>query len=118
MLYAILKKMSNSELEHIRKPQYKINPLIINRWSPRSMTGEELRDEDLMSLFEAARWAPSCANAQPWRFIYATRNAEEWNTLFNLLEDFNKIWAKKCRRIDCCSLKKRNLNIMEGSLHL
>ena len=57
MLYAILKKMSNSELEHIRKPQYKINPLIISRWSPRSMTGEELRDEDLMSLFEAARWA-------------------------------------------------------------
>lgn len=94
MLYAILKKMSNSELEHIRKPQYKINPLIINRWSPRSMTGEELRDEDLMSLFEAARWAPSSANAQPWRFIYATRNTEEWNTLFNLLEDFNKIWAK------------------------
>ena len=47
-----------------------------------------------MSLFEAARWAPSSANAQPWRFIYATRNTEEWNTLFNLLEDFNKIWAK------------------------
>ena len=58
------------------------------------MTGEELSYEELMSLFEAARWAPSSANSQPWRFIYATRNTEEWNTLFNLLVDFNKSWAK------------------------
>jgi nitroreductase len=72
-----------------------------------------------MSLFEAARWAPSSANAQPWRFIYATRDTEEWNTLFNLLEDFNKIWAKNAAvLIVVVSKKKRNLNIMEGSLHL
>ena len=43
-----------------RQPTYKINPLILNRWSPRSMTGEELDDETIMSLFEAAIWAPSC----------------------------------------------------------
>ena len=42
-----------------RQPTYKINPLILNRWSPRSMTGEELDDDTIMSLFEAARWAPS-----------------------------------------------------------
>jgi len=41
------------------------------------MTGEQLSYEELMSLFEVARWAPSSANAQPWRFIYATRNTEE-----------------------------------------
>ena len=58
---------------------------------------EELSNEELMSLFEAAKWAPSSANAQPWRFIYAKRNtvgAEDWNRLFNLLADFNKSWAK------------------------
>ena len=54
------------EVEHTRHPAYKINPLFINRWSPRSMSGEELNDEDIMSLFEAARWAPSSFNNQPW----------------------------------------------------
>jgi hypothetical protein len=58
----------------IRQSKYKINPLILHRWSPRSMTGEELDEETIMSLFEAARWAPSSYNNQPWRFIYAKRN--------------------------------------------
>jgi len=50
---------------------YNINPLILNRWSPRSMTGED--EHTIMNLFEAARWAPSSYNNQPWRFIYAKR---------------------------------------------
>jgi nitroreductase len=58
------------------------------------MTGEEISDEVLFSLFEAARWAPSSYNNQPWRFIYAKRNTPEWDTLFDLLVDFNKSWAK------------------------
>ena len=87
-------QLSQSVLEEARISTYKINPIILNRWSPRSMTGEKLGYEELMSLFEAARWAPSSANSQPWIFTYATRDTEEWNTLFSLLEDFNKIWAK------------------------
>jgi nitroreductase len=50
-----------------------------------------------MPLFEAARWAPSSVNVQPWRFIYAKRNtvrAEDWKRFFNLLADVNKDWAK------------------------
>ncbi len=47
-----------------------------------------------MSLFEAAGWAPSSFNNQPWRFIYAKRNTEYWNNLFNLLAESNKTWAK------------------------
>lgn len=58
------------------------------------MTGEELTDEALMSLFEAARWAPSSYNNQPWRFIYAKRDTEHWDRLFNLLAETNKVWAK------------------------
>ncbi len=42
-------------------------------------------DNTIMSLFEAARWAPSSFNNQPWRFIYAKRNTEYWDSLFNLL---------------------------------
>jgi nitroreductase len=71
---------------------YKINPLILSRGSARSMTGEELSDEEIMSLFEAARWAPSSSNNQPWRFIYAKRNTEHWNKLFSLMVEGNKIW--------------------------
>ncbi|HET7285458.1 MAG TPA: nitroreductase family protein [Nitrososphaeraceae archaeon] len=58
------------------------------------MTDEELKDEELMSLFEAARWAPSSGNGQRWRFIYVKRNTEDWTSLFDLLVDFNKSWAK------------------------
>jgi nitroreductase len=58
------------------------------------MTGEELSDDDMMSLFEAARWAPSSSNNQPWRFIYAKRNTEYWDKLFNLMVEGNKLWAK------------------------
>jgi len=84
----------NKEKTFERKPTFKINPLILNRWSPRSMTGEELDDDTIMSLFEAARWAPSSYNNQPWRFIYAKRNTRYWDKLFDLLAEPNKIWAK------------------------
>ena len=58
------------------------------------MTGEALNDDDIMSLFEAARWAPSSYNNQPWRFIYAKRNTEHWDRFFNLLAEGNKNWTK------------------------
>lgn len=77
-----------------RQPSFPINPLILNRWSPRSMTGEELDDDTVMSLFEAARWAPSSYNNQPWRFVYAKRNTPNWAKLFDLLVEPNKVWAK------------------------
>ena len=86
--------MQKPESELGRKPTYPINPLILNRWSPRSMSGEALDDDEIMSLFEAARWAPSSYNNQPWRFIYAKRNSEHWNRFFNLLMEPNKVWAK------------------------
>ena len=84
----------SDEVKNIRKPEHEIIPIFVDRWSPRSMTGEEISDEQLMSLFEAARWAPSSYNNQPWRFIYAKRNTEHWNRLFNLMVEFNQSWTK------------------------
>jgi nitroreductase len=84
----------NLEKTFERKPTFKINQIILNRWSPRSMTGEELDEDTIMSLFEAARWAPSSFNNQPWRFIYAKRNTKYWDKLFVLLAEPNKVWAK------------------------
>ena len=71
-----------------------IQKLIKDRWSPRAMSGEPLSDEELMPLFEAARWAPSSYNAQPWRFIYAKRDTPHFEKLFNLLVEFNQSWTK------------------------
>jgi len=77
-----------------RKPTHPINDIILNRWSSRAMSGESLSDDELMPLFEAARWAPSSFNNQPWRFIYAKRDDDSWSSLFDLLIEGNQAWAK------------------------
>lgn len=77
-----------------RKAQYPIHPIFLNRWSPRSMTGEEIPEKELLSLFEAARWAPSSYNNQPWRYIYAKKETKAFQTFLNFLVEFNQKWAK------------------------
>jgi nitroreductase len=78
----------------IRKADFPIEPLLLDRWSPRAMSGEEIAQEELMRLFEAARWAPSSFNAQQWRALYARRGTGHWSLFFNLLVEANKVWAK------------------------
>lgn len=78
----------------MRKADYPILDVILNRISKRAFSDEMLSDEELMSLFEAARWAPSSYNNQPWRFLYAKRGTKNWDILFDLLVDFNKQWTK------------------------
>lgn len=85
--------MIDPNVQKTRSTTYEINDLIVNRWSPRSFSPEELSDKQIFSLFEAARWAPSSSNGQPWRFIFAKRNSQHWDGLFNLLVDFNKQWC-------------------------
>jgi nitroreductase len=77
-----------------RRPDREIAPFFVNRWSPRAMTGEEISREELMRMFEAARWATSSMNNQPWRFLYAFRNTPHWETFFNLLTPSNQAWCK------------------------
>jgi nitroreductase len=78
----------------IRKADFPIEQLLLDRWSPRAMSGEEISDEEVMRLFEAARWAPSSFNAQQWRALYARRGTEHWHPFFELLVEANKSWAK------------------------
>jgi nitroreductase len=66
---------------------------IVYRWSPRSMNGQGLAEGDLLSLFEAARWAPSAFNNQPWRFYYALRDSDRFDELMGLLVEKNKQWC-------------------------
>jgi nitroreductase len=78
-----------------RTAAHAIEPLILNRWSQRAMSGEPITKADLMPLIEAARWAPSSYNSQPWRFIYAIHGAPQWNHFTSLLDEFNRSWAPK-----------------------
>src|SRR5213078_868823 len=78
----------------IRKADFPIESLLLDRWSPRDMSGEPISREELMRLFEAARWAPSSFNAQQWRALYAHRDTPHWRTFLDLLVEANKVWAK------------------------
>lgn len=78
----------------VRRADHPIDNLFLDRWSPRAMSGEPIAQEDLMTLFEAARWAPSSYNNQPWRFLYARRDTEQWALFFDLLVEFNQSWAR------------------------
>ncbi len=82
----------------IRKADLPIEPLLLDRWSPRAMSGEEISEAELR-LFEAARWAPSSFNAQQWRALYARRGTEHWPVFFDLLVEANKVWAKNRRKL-------------------
>ena len=74
--------------------QYPIHDLLRLRWSPRAFDDRPIELEKLRSLFEAARWAPSSNNGQPWRFIVANKDFEtEWNRLLACLVEGNRKWA-------------------------
>ncbi len=77
-----------------RTPDHPIDPLFTNRWSPRAFAGTAIPEPALLSLLEAARWAPSAYNAQPWRFVYARRDTAAWAPIFGSLVEFNQGWAQ------------------------
>lgn len=77
-----------------RIPDHPIDPLFLDRWSPRAFDGSELPDADLRAIFEAARWAPSAFNSQPWHFLYAKRGDANWPGFLSLLVPFNQSWAR------------------------
>ncbi|WP_158812037.1 nitroreductase family protein [Beijerinckia sp. L45] len=77
-----------------RTADHPINPIFLERFSPRAFTGEAMSEADLLTIFEAARWAPSSYNSQPWRFLYARRDTPMWDTFLNLLVPGNQGWAK------------------------
>ena len=77
-----------------RTADHAIDLLFLERWSPRAFTGEPISEHDMLIMFEAARWAPSSYNSQPWRFVYARRDTEHWERFLGLLNAFNQSWAK------------------------
>lgn len=76
--------------------EIKISEKIRNRYSPRAYTAQRVSEESILKLLEAARWAASSGNSQPWRFIYAwPEQTEKWGKLFECLTESNKQWVSK-----------------------
>jgi nitroreductase len=75
-------------------PDHPVQELIARRWSPYAFSDRPVSEDDLRSLFEAARWAASSYNEQPWRYIVATRaNPQELQRLLSCLVEGNQAWA-------------------------
>ena len=82
-------------MDKTAKTDFPIHELIAERWSPRAFDERAVSAETLGTLLEAARWAPSCFNEQPWSFIVATRDdAEEFDKLLGCLVEANRAWAR------------------------
>lgn len=77
------------------KNEHPVHALIQNRWSPRAFAEKPIPNETLRSLFEAARWAPSSSNEQPWAFVVAAKEEpENFAKILSTLVEFNQTWAK------------------------
>jgi nitroreductase len=78
-----------------RKPDHPVDPQFPERWSPRAYTGEPMPRETLFTMLEAARWAPSSFNSQPWRFIYALTDTPAFALMLGTLNPLNQRWAAR-----------------------
>ena len=82
-------------MKKVTPNKYPINDLVKKRWSPRAFSEKQIEEEKLASLFEAARWAPSAFNEQPWRFIIGQKGSETYDKILQSLVEWNQQWAGK-----------------------
>jgi nitroreductase len=90
------------------KPDHPVHELIAGRWSPYGFADRPVPPEDLRSLFEAARWAPSSYNEQPWSYLVATKETpEQFARLLSCLVEANQAWAEHAPvlALGCTSLR-------------
>lgn len=79
---------------------------IKNRWSPRAFSNEEVKKEDILAMLEAARYAPSCFNEQPWKFILSYE-LDDLNLIRSILVDSNRLWADRAPAFVSILAKKK-----------
>lgn len=80
--------------ENTRQPDHPVADIFPARWSPRAFTDEKMSEQDVHLILEAARWAPSASNVQPWRFVYTLRGDSSWDAILGALVPANQLWAK------------------------
>lgn len=82
-----------TSVKEFRTASHDIDPIYLKRWSPRSFLNKEVPESVLRSIFEAARWAPSAANMQPWHFVIA-RNEKDHEKFLSFINENNVAWCK------------------------
>ena len=80
-------------MRNTRQADHPVDAQFTERWSPRAFTGEAMTEAEVMALLEAARWAPSSNNGQPWRFAIALRGDPLWDALLDSMNPTNRSWA-------------------------
>lgn len=100
-----------------RNTEYDINDIFLKRYSARAMSGEAVSKKELMTIFEAARWAPSSSNKQPWRFLYAIKGTPDFDLFFSFLVEGNQIWCKDAGALIIGLSKKDLENGKPNSTH-
>lgn len=103
-----MENVHNEFLEKETPVDYKIYPLLKERWSPRVFADTPVSEIDLYVLFEAGRWAPSSYNMQPWRIIWGTKGSDTYDRIFNCLDTFNQSWAHGAPVLLITAYKKTN----------
>lgn len=77
-----------------RQSDHPIHPQFLERWSPRAFSETGVTEAEVLTVLEAARWAPSASNLQPWRFVYALKGTPEFDAFVATLVPFNQAWAR------------------------
>ena len=95
------------KLDNLAATEHEIVTFLKQRYSPRIFKNIMLKDEHIYQLFEAARWAASSNNLQPWRFIYAEKNTDSYKKIFDCLSEFNQSWAKNAPLLMLTAYKEK-----------
>lgn len=95
------------KLDNIANTDNEIIAFLKQRYSPRIFSEVVIKDEQIAQLFEAVRWSASSNNMQPWRFIYAEKDSEAYDKIYNCLSDFNKKWANNAPLLILTSYKEK-----------
>lgn len=82
-------------MSQARHSEHPIAEQFLSRWSPRALSGEPVAESQVLALLEAARWAPSASNIQPWRFVYALAGTPGFDAILAGLVPFNQGWANR-----------------------
>jgi nitroreductase len=97
-------------MNKIATTSFPVSKIISKRWSPRSFSKQPLTKNEILTLLEAASWAPSASNEQPWHFYYALKDTPGFNLILESLVDGNKIWAKNSAALIVCCARKISEN--------
>lgn len=98
----------HTKLKNIANTDYEIFALLKQRYSPRTFKEKSIDHKHIKQLFEAVRWSASSNNLQPWRFIYANKGTNEYQSIFDCLSDFNKKWANNAPLLILTAYKEKD----------